>query len=185
VTRATSLHSALTGDVCRPFQTPTVSRQFAKRFPMFYGNRELITVFTKPFHWPVAMSHLDTVHVLTPIYLMVQLNITVPLNLTNTLIKLLHINTSQPITLSQSIMLTITYLANSTIHKKKKLNSVASVRERTIPPERSPLVGEVVPTFADREVSSGQRDGSPQPYSRFSRPEPLLFLPSSSSIILT
>jgi hypothetical protein len=33
---------------------------------------------------------------------------------------------------------------------KRKLNSVALVRERTIPTERPPLVGEVVPTFADR-----------------------------------
>jgi hypothetical protein len=32
----------------------------------------------------------------------------------------------------------------------KKLNSVALVRERTIPNERPPLVGEVVPTVADR-----------------------------------
>jgi hypothetical protein len=31
-----------------------------------------------------------------------------------------------------------------------KLNSVALVRERTMPTERSPLVGEVVQTFADR-----------------------------------
>jgi hypothetical protein len=31
-----------------------------------------------------------------------------------------------------------------------KLNSVALVRKRTIPTERPQLVGEVVPTFADR-----------------------------------
>jgi hypothetical protein len=29
-------------------------------------------------------------------------------------------------------------------------NSVALIRERTMPTERPPLVGEVVPTFADR-----------------------------------
>jgi hypothetical protein len=34
-----------------------------------------------------------------------------------------------------------------------------------------------MPTFADRGVSRGQRNGSPRPYSRISRPEPLLFLP--------
>jgi hypothetical protein len=34
-------------------------------------------------------------------------------------------------------------------------------------------------------VSRYQRDGSLRPYSRFSRPEPLLFLSSSSSIVLT
>jgi hypothetical protein len=33
---------------------------------------------------------------------------------------------------------------------KLKLNSVALARERTIPTERPPLVGEVVPNFADR-----------------------------------
>jgi hypothetical protein len=39
-----------------------------------------------------------------------------------------------------------------------KLNSVALVRERTMPTERPPLVGEVVPTFADRGVAwSAQR----------------------------
>jgi hypothetical protein len=31
----------------------------------------------------------------------------------------------------------------------------------------------------------GHRDGSPRPYCRFSRPEPLLSLPSSSSVVLT
>jgi hypothetical protein len=43
----------------------------------------------------------------------------------------------------------------------------------------------LVPTFADREVPCGQRNGSLRPYSRLSGPEPLLFLPSSSSIVLT
>jgi hypothetical protein len=33
---------------------------------------------------------------------------------------------------------------------KTKLNSAALVRERTMPTERPPLVGEVVPSFADR-----------------------------------
>jgi hypothetical protein len=32
-----------------------------------------------------------------------------------------------------------------------KINTVALVREGTIPTERPPLVGEVVPTFAERE----------------------------------
>jgi hypothetical protein len=43
--------------------------------------------------------------------------------------------------------------------------------------------------YTDRAIAacrrSGQRNGSPWPYSRFSRPEPLIFLPSSSSIVLT
>jgi hypothetical protein len=38
--------------------------------------------------------------------------------------------------------------------------SVALVRERTIPTERSPLVAKLVPTFTDRGVSRGQRGGS-------------------------
>jgi hypothetical protein len=42
-----------------------------------------------------------------------------------------------------------------------------------------------VPTFGDREVPRGQRDGSLRPYSRISKPELLLFLSSSSSIVLT
>jgi hypothetical protein len=33
---------------------------------------------------------------------------------------------------------------------KTKLHSVALARERAMPTERPPLVGEVVPTFADR-----------------------------------
>jgi hypothetical protein len=42
-----------------------------------------------------------------------------------------------------------------------------------------------VPTFDDRGVSCIQRGGSLWMYSRVSRPEPLLFLPSRSSIVLT
>jgi hypothetical protein len=64
-------------------------------------------------------------------------------------------------------------------------NSVAWVRERTIPTERTPRVGEVRTNFWGQRLPRGQRDGSLRPYSRFSRPEPLLFLPSSSSIVLT
>ena len=48
-----------------------------------------------------------------------------------------------------------------------KLNSVALVRERTIPTERPPPVDEVVPTFAGRGVSRGQRNESPRPFSVF------------------
>jgi len=50
---------------------------------------------------------------------------------------------------------------------KTKLNSVALVRERTIPTERPPPVGEEVPTFAGRGVSRGQRNDSPRPFSVF------------------
>jgi hypothetical protein len=63
-------------------------------------------------------------------------------------------------------------------------NSVAWVRERIIPTERPPLVGEVSANFCGWVVPRGQRDGSLRSYSRFSRPEPLLFLPSSTSVVL-
>jgi hypothetical protein len=43
----------------------------------------------------------------------------------------------------------------------KLTNSVALVREQTIPTERPPLVGEVSANFADRGVSHGQCGGSP------------------------
>jgi hypothetical protein len=46
---------------------------------------------------------------------------------------------------------------------------VASVRERTIPTERPPLVGEVSANFL-----RGQRNWSPRPYSLISRPESCL-----------
>jgi hypothetical protein len=59
---------------------------------------------------------------------------------------------------------------------KLKLNSVALVRERTIPTERPPPVGEVSAKFAGRGVSRGQRNGSPRPLSLFSRPGAATFL---------
>jgi hypothetical protein len=62
---------------------------------------------------------------------------------------------------------------------------MALVRKRTIQTERPLLVGEVSANFCGQRVSLGQRNGSPRPYSRFSRTKPLQFLPSSSSIILT
>jgi hypothetical protein len=54
--------------------------------------------------------------------------------------------------------------------KEKKKNSVALVCERTIPIEQKLLVGEVGANFCGWRVSRGQRNGSPRPYSRFSRP---------------
>jgi hypothetical protein len=70
------------------------------------------------------------------------------------------------------------------LHMDKK-NSVTWVCERTIPTERAPLFGEVSANFCGQRVSRGQRDVSLLPYSRLSRPEPLLFLPSSSSDVFT
>jgi hypothetical protein len=54
-----------------------------------------------------------------------------------------------------------------------------------MPTERPPLVGEVSADFWDRGVSRSQRGGSLRSYSRFYRQEPLLFLSSSSSVVLT
>jgi hypothetical protein len=51
--------------------------------------------------------------------------------------------------------------------------------------ERTPLVSEVNANFDGQRVSNGQRDEFLRPYSRLSRPKPLLFLPSSSSVVLT
>jgi hypothetical protein len=53
------------------------------------------------------------------------------------------------------------------------------------PTELPPLVGEVSANFCEKRELRGQRDGSLRPYSRLSRPEPLLFLPSNSSVVLT
>jgi hypothetical protein len=50
-------------------------------------------------------------------------------------------------------------------------NSVALVRNRTIPTERPPLVGEDSANFWEQRVSHDQRNGSPRPYSRFPRPD--------------
>jgi hypothetical protein len=47
------------------------------------------------------------------------------------------------------------------------------------------LSAKLVPTFANRGRPRGYRDGSLRPYSRISRPEPLLFLLSISSVVLT
>jgi hypothetical protein len=54
--------------------------------------------------------------------------------------------------------------------KQKKNKSVASVRARTIPTERQSLVVEVSTNFRGQRVLCGQRNGSPRPCSRFSRP---------------
>jgi hypothetical protein len=62
---------------------------------------------------------------------------------------------------------------------------VAWVLERTISIERPPLVGEISANFCGYRVPRGQRHRSLRPYSRFSRPEPLLFLSNSFSTVLT
>jgi hypothetical protein len=77
------------------------------------------------------------------------------------------------------------FLNPHTQTNKKTTNSVALVRDRSIATERPPLVGEGSANFWGWRVLRGKRNGSPWPYSRLSRPEPLLYLPSSSSIVLT
>jgi hypothetical protein len=67
----------------------------------------------------------------------------------------------------------------------KKLKKLTPWPESAIElyrPSDRRLSAKLVPTFV---VSRGQRDESLRPYSRLSRPEPLLFHPCSSSIVLT
>jgi hypothetical protein len=66
----------------------------------------------------------------------------------------------------------------------KKTPQHESASELYRPSDRR-LTAKLVPTLGDRGVSRGQCDGLLRSYCWFSRPEPLLFLPSSSSIVLT
>jgi hypothetical protein len=68
--------------------------------------------------------------------------------------------------------------------RRQKANTVARARQRTVPRDRC-LLAKLAPTFADWRVPRGQRDGSLRPYLRLSRPESILFLPSSSVVVLT
>jgi hypothetical protein len=61
---------------------------------------------------------------------------------------------------------------------------VAWVRQRTIPTERPPLIGEVSENFLRMKGATWSAWRIPTAYFWLSRPEPLLFLPSSSSIVL-
>jgi hypothetical protein len=47
--------------------------------------------------------------------------------------------------------------------KQTKQNSWLLVRKRTLPTERSPLVGEVNGNFSGESVSRGQRNAFPRP----------------------
>jgi hypothetical protein len=67
-----------------------------------------------------------------------------------------------------------------------ELSSVAVVRnELCRPTDRPPLVGEVSGNLCGRGCCVVSSTNSHGRYSRFSRPEPLLFHSSSSSVILT
>jgi hypothetical protein len=59
------------------------------------------------------------------------------------------------------------------------------VRERTIPTEQPPLVGDLSANFCGEKVLRGQRGGSLPQYSRFFRLEPPILLLNSSFIVLT
>jgi hypothetical protein len=63
-------------------------------------------------------------------------------------------------------------------------NSVASVRQRSIPTDRPPLVGEVSASFSGERVSRGQRNESPRPLISVLYTGGATFLLRSSSIIL-
>jgi hypothetical protein len=52
---------------------------------------------------------------------------------------------------------------NKILPEPNEKNSVAWVRERTIPTERQPLVGEVSANFCGQRVTRGQSDGSLRP----------------------
>jgi hypothetical protein len=56
---------------------------------------------------------------------------------------------------------------NKYIQQTNKTNSGTLVRQRTIPTERPPLVGEVSANFSGQRVSRGQRNESPQPLISF------------------
>jgi hypothetical protein len=66
--------------------------------------------------------------------------------------------------------------------KKKTRSQFANELYR---PSDRRLSAKLVSTFYGKRMPRGQRDESLRPYSRLSRLEPLLFLPSSSSIVLT
>jgi hypothetical protein len=90
-------------------------------------------------------------------------------------------NTSGCITYHAVLHYLNTNISNNTT---KKLNFVLCVHERTIPTERPPLVDEVSAIFEDslcHVVSVTNPNGRILGF----LDEPLLFLPSSSSVVLT
>jgi hypothetical protein len=104
-----------------------------------------------------------------------------------------HSDASPPPLVHQflGVVMTVLYLSywlnlqELALHKKKKTNSVTLVREQSMPTERPPLVGKNSANFCGYIEPRDQCDGSLRLYSRFSRPERILFLSSSSSVVLT
>jgi hypothetical protein len=85
--------------------------------------------------------------------------------------------------IQSSLLTRLSYFRVHT-NEKTETNSKALVREWNISTERLPLVGVVCAHVCGLWVSRSQ-NGSPRPYSRVSRPKPLLFFPISSSTVLT
>jgi hypothetical protein len=69
--------------------------------------------------------------------------------------------------------------------KSTWVDRISSDIPRAIYTNRAALVGEVSANVCGKRVPRRQRDGSLRPYSRLSRPEPLMFLQSCSSVVLT
>jgi hypothetical protein len=76
-----------------------------------------------------------------------------------------------------------TTLTCSFVEQKKNQTPCPYSASELYRPSDRRLSTKLVPTLADRGVPHGQRDGSLRPYSRISRPKPLLFLPSSSVVL--
>jgi hypothetical protein len=72
----------------------------------------------------------------------------------------------------------------SLISYKIEIRGLSPRAKYTYSPRDSRLSANLVPTFTDRRVTRDQHVVSLRPYSRPSRPEPLLFLSSSSSVVL-
>jgi hypothetical protein len=70
----------------------------------------------------------------------------------------------------------------STYTKNKKFHCLSP--SELYPPSNRRLSAKLVPTFCRKRVPHGQHDGSLRPYSRICRSKPLLFLSSSSSVVL-
>jgi hypothetical protein len=88
----------------------------------------------------------------------------------------------------QKIFHNVCSLVNANGIMAKKQNKQTPLSESTSelyrPSDRC-FSTKLMPIFPDRGGPRGQSDGSLRPYSWFSRPEPLLPLSSSSSIVLT
>jgi hypothetical protein len=96
------------------------------------------------------------------------------------------VNNTETASSAKHLKLTVNYIINDFISVCVCVCVLSClVREQTIPAQRAPLVGEVSANFCGKRVLRGQCNGSPWPYSRIPRLELLLFLPSSSSIVLT